>query len=173
MGELVKYDLAPLTLAFLKGLLTPSLQETVNYVNAALLAKERGIKVIESKSTQSEDFANLLSTEIRTDAGASRVDGSCVTRRDPRIVRIQEFPVEVIPAGHLVMVRSQDAPGFIGRVGTILGQHRINIARMTFGRTAPGGGPLKVLNVAQPVPDDVVRELTQVPHVTTVRVIKL
>ena len=173
IGELVKYDLAPLTLAFLKGLLTPSLQETVNYVNAALLAKERGIKVIESKSTQSEDFANLLSTEIRTDAGASRVDGSCVTRRDPRIVRIQEFPVEVIPAGHLVMVRSQDAPGFIGRVGTILGQHRINIARMTFGRTAPGGEALNVFNVDQPVPAHVVRDLPRLPRDTTVGVIKL
>lgn len=173
VGELVKYDLAPLTLAFLKGLLTPSLQETVNYVNAALLAKERGIKVIESKSTQSEDFANLLSTEIRTDAGASRVDGSCVTRRDSRIVRIHEFFVEAIPAGPMVLIQTLDTPGFIGRIGTILGQRGINIARMTFGRTKPGGEALNVFNVDQPVPEDVVRQLKAVPHVTAVRVVTL
>jgi len=173
VGELVKYDLAPLTLVFLKGLLTPSLQETVNYVNAALLAKERGIKVIESKSTQSEEFANLLSTEIRTDAGASRVDGSCVTRRDARIVRIQEFPVEAIPSGHMVLIQTLDKPGFIGRIGTILGQHGINIARMTFGRTKPGGEALNVFNVDGPIPADVAQALKAVPHVTAVRVIKL
>ncbi|MBI4227266.1 MAG: ACT domain-containing protein, partial [Candidatus Omnitrophica bacterium] len=173
VGDLVKHDLAALTIAFLKGLLTPSLQETVNYVNAALLAKERGIKVIESKSTQSEDFANLISTEIRTEAGVSRVDGSCVTRRDPRIVRIQDFTVEAIPHGPMVMIQTQDTPGFIGKVGTILGAHRINIARMTFGRTRPGGEALNLFNVDQPVPPAVVQELKAVPHVTAVRVIKL
>lgn len=173
VGDLTKYDLAALTIAFLKGLLTPSLQETVNYVNAALLAKERGIKVIESKSTQSEDFANLISTEIKTDQRISTVEGSCVTRRDPRIVRIQDFTVEAIPQGHMVMIRTQDTPGFIGKVGTILGAHKINIARMTFGRTKAGGEALNVFNVDQPVPAAVVQELKAVPRVTDVRVIKL
>ena len=173
VGDLVKYDLAPLTLSFIKGLLAHSLQETVNYVNAALLARERGIKVIESKSTQSEDFANLIASEVRTDRGALHVDGSLLTRRDARIVRINEFYVEALPHGHMVILRTQDTPGFISRIGTVLGAHGINIARMTFGRTQPGGEALNVFNVDSPVPPKVVRELQAVPHVTDVRVVKL
>ena len=173
VGELVKHDLATLTLVFVKGLLTPSLQETVNYVNAALLARERGIKVIESKVAQSEDFANLIATEVRTERGVTQIDGSFLTRRDPRIVRINEFYVEALPYGHMVIIRTQDRPGFIGTVGTILGAHGINIARMTFGRTQPGGEALNVFNVDGPIPPAVVKELKATPHVTDVRLVKL
>lgn len=173
VGELVQYEVAPLTLAFIKGLLTPSLAETVNYVNAALLARERGIKVIESKSTQSEDFATLIATEVRTDHGPIEVDGALFTRRDPRIVKIQAFDVEALPHGHMVIVRNLDKPGFIGRIASIFGTHGINIARMTFGRTRPGGEALTVFNVDAPVPPAVVAELKGAPHVTDVRVVKL
>lgn len=173
VGELVKFDLAALTLAFIKGLLTPSLAETVNYVNAALLARERGIKVIESKSTQSEDFANLVASEVRTDQGSTEVDGCLFTRRDPRIVKINQFYVEAMAHGHAVIIRTLDQPGFIGRVGTILGKHGINIAHMTFGRTKPGGEALNVFNVDSAVPPAVVKELKAAPHVTDVRLVKL
>ena len=173
VGELVKYDLASLTLAFIKGLLTPSLAETVNYVNAALLAKERGIKVIEAKSTQSEDYANLIASIVRTERGVVEVDGSLLTRREARIVRINEFYVEVLPHGQMVLIRTADRPGFIGTIGTILGQHGINIAHMNFGRTKPGGEALNVFNVDSPVPPAVVKEIQAVPKVTDVRLVKL
>ena len=173
VGELVKHDLAALTLVFIKGLLTPSLAETVNYVNAALLAKERGIKVIESKSSQSEDFATLIATEVRTERGGVSVDGTLLTRRDPRIVRINEFYVEALPHGHMVIIRTKDRPGFIGAIGTIFGRHGINIAHMTFGRTQAGGEALNVFNVDSPVPPEVVKEIQAVPNVTDVRLVKL
>ncbi|MBI4313452.1 MAG: phosphoglycerate dehydrogenase [Candidatus Omnitrophica bacterium] len=174
VGDLVKYELAPLTLSFIKGLLTPSLQETVNYVNAAILARERGIKVIESKSTESEDFATLISTEVRTDRAKLRVDGAFVTRRDPRIVRIDEFYVEALPHGQMVIIRTKDQPGFIGKIGTILGANGVNIGRMTFGRTRAGGEALNVFNVDGLVTPEVLKKIkASLDPSDEVRLIKL
>ncbi|MBI3333038.1 MAG: phosphoglycerate dehydrogenase [Candidatus Omnitrophica bacterium] len=173
IGEIVRLDLAPLTIAFIKGLLTPALQETVNYVNAAVIAKERGIKVIESKATEAEDFANLIATVVETDKGNVEVDGTLFTRADPRIVRINEFHVDAIPSGAMLVVRNQDRPGMIGRIGSTLGSQGINIAWMTFGRKAQGGEAITVLNLDQVPTPQVLAEIRKLPDVLDAKLIKL
>lgn len=173
VGEIVRLDLASVTIAFIKGLLTPALQESVNYVNAALIARERGIKVIESKATESEDFANLIVTVVETDKGQVEVQGTLLTRTDPRIVRINDFYLEAIPSGVMLVVRNQDSPGMIGRVGTVLGESGINIGYMTFGRKAQGGEALLVINVDQPILQKTLDQIRRLPRVLDVKVVKL
>ncbi|MBI3318339.1 MAG: phosphoglycerate dehydrogenase [Candidatus Omnitrophica bacterium] len=173
IGDLTRLELAPLTIAFVKGLLTPALQETVNYVNAALIAKERGIKVIESKAAEGADFANLISTLVETDRGKAEVHGAFFSRTDPRIVQINDFRVEAVPSGAMMLIRNQDKPGMIGQVGTALGSKGINISSMTFGRKSQGGEALLVLNLDQSVTPEVLEAIKKLPGVIEVKLIKL
>jgi len=173
VGELTKFELAAATQAFLKGLLTPILQETVNYVNAAVLAKDRGIKVIESKSAEVQDFANLIVTTIETDRMRTEIHGTLFTRFEPRIVRIGEFRVEAVPSGWMLVVRNVDRPGMVGQFGTILGSHGINIGWMNFGRNRPGGEALMAFNVDQPIPAEVVEKIRGLSGVLEVKLVRL
>ncbi len=173
VGEITRLPLTPVTVAFIKGLLTPALQETVNYVNAGVLAKERGIKVIESKATEAQDFANLITTVVETDRGQTEIHGTLFTRTDPRIVRINDFYMDAVPDGSVLVIRNLDKPGMIGRVGSTLGARGINIGWMTFGRKAQGGEAMTVLNVDQPVSPSVLEELKKLPDVLDVKLIKL
>ena len=173
VGELVRLPLAPLTNAFVKGLLTHALQESVNYVNAGMIAKERGIQVAETKATEATDFANLIATVVETDKGKSEVDGTLFTRSDPRIVRVNEFYVDSVPAGAMLIVRNQDKPGMIGRMGTVLGSKGINIGWMTLGRKSAGSDALVVFNLDQMVPPEVMEEIRRVPSVLYAKQIKL
>ncbi|MBI1953074.1 MAG: phosphoglycerate dehydrogenase [Candidatus Omnitrophica bacterium] len=173
VGEITRLSLAPVTVAFIKGLLTPALQETVNYVNAGVIAKERGIKVIESKATEAQDFANLIATTLETDRGRTEIHGTLFTRTDPRIVRIDDFYMDAVASGSVLVIRNQDKPGMIGRVGSALGARGINIAWMTFGRKAQGGEAMTVLNVDQPVSPEVLAELAKLPDVLGVKLVKL
>ncbi|MBI3615278.1 MAG: phosphoglycerate dehydrogenase [Candidatus Omnitrophica bacterium] len=173
VGEIVRLELAPLTISFIKGLLTPALQESVNYVNAAVIAKERGIKVIESKATEAEDFANLIVTTVETDRKTTQVDGTLFTRSDPRIVRINDFHVDAVPSGAMLVVRNLDRPGMIGRIGATLGSKGINISWMTFGRKDQGGDAITVLNLDQVPSPQVLAEIKKLPDVLDATLVKL
>ncbi len=173
VGEITRLDLAPLTISFIKGLLTPALQESVNYVNAAMIAKDRGIKVIESKAVEAEDFANLIATTVETDKAATEIRGTLFTRTDPRIVQINDFHMDAIPSGDMLLVRNQDSPGMIGQIGTALGSRGINIGWMTFGRKSQGGEALVVVNVDQPLTGEVIGQIQKLPKVLEVKLIKL
>ena len=173
VGEIVRLELAPLTIAFIKGLLTPALQESVNYVNAAVIAKERGIKVIESKATEAEDFANLIVTTVETDRKTTQVDGTLFTRSDPRIVRINDFHVDAVPSGAMLVVRNLDRPGMIGRIGATLGNRGINISWMTFGRHTQGGDAITVLNLDQSPSPQILAEVKRLPDVLDATLVRL
>jgi len=172
-GETAKYDLSPITVAVVKGTLTPILQETVNYVNSLIVAKERGIKVDESKTTELEEYANLITLEIKTDKGVTSVTGTLFTKKDPRIVKINEFHVDAVPAGYMIVAHNIDVPGIIGKIGTILGNNNINIAGMTFGREKPGGKTLSVLNVDSLISDKVLDEIRKADNILDVTLVKL
>ncbi len=172
-GEVTNYDTAPITVALLKGLLTPIMGETVNYVNAQVLAKGRDIKVIESKTSEVEEFANVIATEVKTDKLRSIVEGTLFSKDNPRIVKIDEFYVDAVPQGHMVIVFNKDVPGIIGTIGTILGRNKINIAGMTFGRRKEGGRAITVLNVDSLVPDEVIREISSAENMYDARQITL
>lgn len=139
-GEVTRYSLKPLTTAFLKGLLTPICGETVNYVNAPAMAKERGIVVNEESSTQTEDFSNYIQVEVSKGSGdPNRMTGTIFGNKLTRIVNINEFwGLDIEPQGYVLVVKNEDRAGVVGTLGTILGDNKINIAEMSLARVEKG-----------------------------------
>ena len=172
-GDIIQYDLSPLTMALVKGLLSPILKETVNFINATSLAKERGIKIKEAKSSKEEEFVTLIQLEIKTDKETKRVAGTLSPNKQPRIVKVDDYYVELLPLGEMIVIRNWDKPGIIGNLGTLLGQHNINIAAMTFGRQTAGGKAITVLNVDSPVSSKVLEQIKKTENILAVKVIKL
>ncbi|MBU3958816.1 MAG: phosphoglycerate dehydrogenase [Candidatus Omnitrophica bacterium] len=172
-GDIIQYDLSPLTMALVKGLLSPILKETVNFINATSLAKERGIKIKEAKSSKEEEFVTLIQLEIKTDKETKRVAGTLSPNKQPRIVKVDDYYVELSPLGEMIVIRNWDKPGIIGNLGTLLGQHNINIAAMTFGRQTAGGKAITVLNVDSPVSSKVLEQIKKTENILAVKVIKL
>ncbi|MDD5669735.1 MAG: phosphoglycerate dehydrogenase [Candidatus Omnitrophica bacterium] len=172
-GEIIRYDLSPLTMALVKGLLDPILKETVNFVNAISLARERGITIKESKSPKEGEFVTLIQLEIKTDKEVRNVSGTLSANKQPRIVKLNDCYVEATPAGDMLAIRNWDKPGIIGNLGTLLGQHSINIAGMTFGRKSLGGEAVSILNVDSPVSAGIVEKIKNLENILAVKVIKL
>lgn len=172
-GEIIQYDLSPLTMALSKGLLAPIMQETVNFINAISIARERGIKIKESKSSREEEFVNLIELEIKTDKETKRICGTLSSNKKPRIVKIDQYYVELSPVGEMIFIQNWDKPGIIGNLGTVLGKHGINIAAMTFGRDKPGGRAISVLNVDSPVSAEILDKIKKLENILTVKVVKL
>ncbi len=172
-GDITAHDTAPLTMALMKGLLTPILHETVNFINARTLAKERGIRVTESKSSQAEEFVTLISLEVKTHKETHRIAGTLFSKSESRIVKIDEFYVEAIPMGCMLIMQNWDKPGLIGNLGTLMGEYRINIAAMSFGREKQGGKALTVLNVDTCVSSEVLEKIKALPHILSVKTVQL
>ncbi len=172
-GDICKHDTAPLTMALLKGLLSPMMRDTVNFINSVALAKERGIKVLESKSMQTEEFVNLVSVELKTHKETHKVAGTLFTKTEPRIVKIDEFFVEAIPMGCMVIIQDWDKPGLIGNLGKLMEEYKINIAAMSFGREKQGGKALSVLNVDTCITPEILEKIKAVPHVLSVKTVQL
>ncbi|NOX96733.1 MAG: phosphoglycerate dehydrogenase [Nitrospirae bacterium] len=172
-GEIINYDLAPITTAILKGLLEPILKEAVNYVNAPVIAKEREISVTETTSDTLEDFASLISLEVKSTQDKGSVSGTLFSRRDPRIVRLDGFHVDAVPRGYMLIASHEDKPGIIGKLGTLLGDGGINIAAMTLGRKAKGGNELTVLNLDGSVSEKILKDIEEIKEILQVRLAKL
>lgn len=172
-GEIIQYDLSPVTIALVKGILSPILKETVNFINAMLLAKGRGIRIEESKYSREEEFVNLIQLEVRTDKETVRVSGTLSPNKKPRIVKIDDYYVEVSPSGEMVVVYNWDRPGIIGNLGMLFGNHNINIASMTFGREKPQGKAITVLNVDSPVKGEVLEKIKRLDNILAAKLIKL
>ncbi len=173
VGEIVSKDVSPLTIALMKGLLTPILQESVNYVNAKFIAKERGINIVESKSSDIEDFANLITVEVETNKTKNLVVGTLFTKVDPRIVKVNEFYVDAVPSGCMLVISNIDLPGVVGSIGTILGESKVNIAGMTFGRIKEGGKALTILNIDCAASGEILERLKKSPNINDVKFVKL
>ena len=167
-GEILNYNVAPITIALMKGLLTPILQEDVNYINAPIIAKERGIRVVESKSSEVKDYTSLITLTVKTSEGQSNASGTIFGRQDPRIVRINKFTVEVIPEGHMLVVSNYDKPGVIGNIGTTLGNNNVNIARLHLSREQVDQQALVVLSTDTMASGDVINKLQSLPNIISV-----
>jgi D-3-phosphoglycerate dehydrogenase len=168
-GKVTEYDVTPLTTAMLKGLLTPILKDDVNFVNAPYIATERGIKVVESKSKTSEDFASLIKVRLKTLEGENIVSGTIFGNKFPRILRINDFYLEAIPEGHNLLMHNEDRPGVIGLIGTTLGKHGNNISRMQVGEQKDERRNVILLNTDTVVSDEVIEELRGLDVVFSVR----
>lgn len=172
-GDAAEIDAAPVTIAAIKGILDPILLETVNFVNAPFIAKERGIEIKETKSEDAGGYQSALVMKVRTDGVERELSGTLFSKKDPRIVKIDNFPVEIIPEGTLLYIENDDKPGVIGNIGTLLGENKINIARMHFGRESRGGRAISVVNVDAEVTEDLLRMIREMPNINSVKLIKL
>ena len=152
-GEFAQHPSQPLVIAALKGVLTSALGDRINYVNASLEAKGRGIRVLEVKDETSKDFAGgSLQLTTRGDQGGHSVTGAVFANGDLRITTIDEFPVNVSPSRHMLLTRHRDMPGIIGQLGSVLGEHNVNIASMQVGRRIVRGDAVMVLSIDDPIP---------------------
>jgi D-3-phosphoglycerate dehydrogenase len=172
-GEILNHNVAPITISLLKGLLEPILMENVNYINAPVIAKERGIKIVESKSSEMKDYTNMITLTVKTSKETSNTAGALFGKHDPRIVRINEFSVEIVPEGNILAVSNDDQPGVIGNLGTTLGKNKVNIARLHLSRDAEAKRALVVLNTDSAATKDVLEKLRKLPHVISIKPIKM
>jgi D-3-phosphoglycerate dehydrogenase len=172
-GEAAELTAAPITIAVLKGVLSPGMQENVNFVNAPFIAKERGIQVKEVKSKDSGDYQSLLGVRLKSARKELFVAGTLFSKNEPWILRIDNFNVEVVPEGTMLFMHNNDKPGVIGNIGTLLGSNGINIARMHFGRESAGGRAVSVVNIDSPVTDKIIADIRKLPNILDVKVINI
>ncbi len=172
-GEILANGIKPITTSILKGLLTPFVGETVNFVNAPVMAKERGIRVTESVREEAEDFTTLIALTVRSKMEQNYIAGTLFGRKELRIVKLNDFFIEAIPEGHILLVNNYDRPGVIGNIGTALGSKNINIATMQFGRDRMGGRAISLLHLDSPLPPGMLGEILRLPNIISVRQIEL
>ncbi|MCF8127751.1 MAG: phosphoglycerate dehydrogenase [Deltaproteobacteria bacterium] len=172
-GAITRYDSKPLTTAMLKGLLTPILKYDVNFVNAPYVAADRGIKVIESKTDTSDDFASLVKLTVRTLEDEHIVSGTIFGKKLIRILRINNFYLEAIPEGHNLLIQNENVPGVIGAIASTLGQSGININRMQVGEEKEHRENVIFLSVNEMVNDDIIVKMKNLKHIISVRRINL
>ena len=172
-GEAAERESRALTTAALRGLLAQLLDPSVNYVNAPAFARERGIKVIESRATQSSDYLNAVRVGVRTASRTTAVQGAVFGAETIRLTKIDGFRMEAVPEGHILMLHNRDVPGVVGRVGTLLGERGINIAGLELGRERVGGMAISLIHVDDAVPPDVLAELRKLPQIVSADVLRL
>jgi D-3-phosphoglycerate dehydrogenase len=171
-GEEIEGHTKAITVAILKGMLEPFLQQSVNYVNAPHLARERGITVSQASSLSS-DYPNLISCRAEWAGGSHTISATLFNDKESRIVQIDGYRVDVRPEGIILVIKNHDQPGFIGKVGTLLGQHDINIAIWRYGRDEPYGKAISFIGVDVDVPDDVIDTLSELELVMDVKKVLL
>ncbi len=161
-GELASNQSQPIVIAALKGMLSHALQERVNFVNASIEAKERGIHVIETRDESVKDYTGSLLLTAKGSLGEHSVGGALLGDHEMRIISIDEFPVNVPPNKYMLFTLHRDMPGIIGRIGSLLGDLNVNIASMQVGRKIVRGDAVMVLTVDDPLPENTVAEITKV-----------
>jgi D-3-phosphoglycerate dehydrogenase / 2-oxoglutarate reductase len=172
-GELTKKNTKLVTAAFCAGLLERALEEDVNIVNSELLLRERGIELTEESRSEPGAFSSSLSVEVASGGQTFEAAGTLFGNDMPRLIRLGESRLEAYLDGNLLIFTHTDVPGIIGAVGTIFGNHRVNIAQMSVGRTAPGGTAIGVLNLDSVPPAAALEEVSTHKDVQSVRVIEL
>ena len=170
-GEAAEMNVAPLTVAVLKGLLE-SMTDQVNMVNAPVIAQQRGIKVIEAKSSRTSDFASAIATRV---SGCENrlIVGAIFHGGQPRIVRIDDFMLEAIPEGATLLLHNRDQPGVVGAVGAVLGDAGVNISRMQLALVRERGEACMLVNVDSAPDAPVLERLRSLPHMISAQLVEL
>ena len=163
-GAAAELNIKPIVAAVLAGFLRVQ-SDTVNMVNAPFLAKERGMEVREVKTEKEGDYHTLIRVSVKTDAGERSVAGTLFSNREPRLVELFGIKVEAEMAGHMMYIVNEDAPGFIGRIGTLLGENAINIGTFNLGRRDAGGEAVLLLSVDSKVEMALLEQVRALPGV--------
>lgn len=172
-GADVDHLVRPVAAALLKGLLQWSGDESINYINAPLIADERGISVSQTKGVSSIDYPNLISCRVHWSGGKRTLAGVLFGGSEPRIVQVDNYQLDANPKGHVLVLQNRDVPGVIGQVGTILAAYDVNIGEWRMGRETPGGEALSFINLDNEPPPPVLQALEKISAITQVRLVKL
>ncbi|MGB3691168.1 MAG: phosphoglycerate dehydrogenase [Spirulinaceae cyanobacterium] len=164
-GELASNQSQPLVIASLKGLLSQALRERVNYVNAGIEAKERGIRIIETRDAEVRDYSGSLHLSALGSLGEHSVTGVLLADGEMRITNLDEFPINVPPSDNMLFTLHRDMPGIIGKIGSLLGSFNVNIASMQVGRKIVRGDAVMALSLDDPLPEGILAEITKVPGI--------
>ena len=167
-GAAAELNAKPIVAAVLAGFLRVQ-SDTVNMVNAPFLAKERGLEVREVKTERAGDYHTLVRVSVKTSTGERSVAGTLFANAEPRLVELFGIKVEAELAGDMLYVVNEDAPGFIGRIGTLLGENAINIGTFNLGRRSAGGEAVLLLSLDNPIPAEVLEQARKLPGVKTVK----
>jgi D-3-phosphoglycerate dehydrogenase len=172
-GGITNYDLSPVKVSIISGLLRQMTDEKINLVNANFFAAQRGLKLAEEKELTCANYPNLITLKVNTDAGTTTISG---TLRDSatHIVQINDFWVDIIPAeGYLLLCDHLDAPGRVGAIGTVLGKAGINISAMHSSRQKRGGKQLTILVLDEPPTGEQRKKILALPDVYTAKLVKI
>lgn len=169
IGEALQEQVRAITVALLKGILTQTGDEAINYINAPLVAHNRGIRLTQASGLVRPDYPTLIACRVHGGGEEQVIAGSVFGGVEQRILQIGDFRTELKPAGIVLYVRSIDIPGVIGYIGTLLGRHKINIAAMDNGRIEVGGAALTLITIDTLVSDEVINQLVADEYVEDVR----
>ncbi len=164
-GTVADLETTYITRSLLAGFLQPRVASTVNEVNAAMIAKERGITFGEKFSTQTHGYANCISLTVHGENKTFTIKGTHIPNYGDRIVHFNGFSIDFAPEGYLLYIQHQDKPGMIGKVGNVLGNHQINIATMQVGRQEAGGKAIMMLSLDKPLNDALLEKLTEIEDI--------
>ena len=172
-GEVARHSTKLITAAFAAGLLEYRLAQNVNIVNAELLARERGIEIVEQSSAKKGDFSTLIRAEVVTEKKSYTAAGTLFGNQYLRLVQLGPYHLDTFMDGVMLIFTHRDVPGLIGFIGTILGKHQVNIAQMTVGRQMAGGEAIAVLNLDSQPPEEAIKEVRAHPQISSLSVVKL
>ncbi len=172
-GDISAVDIRPLSMTFMAGILKPILGEKVNLVNAPFLARERGVKVSETKRETCDIYASALEAVIVTEKSETSIAGALFLGGTPRIVSLNGFDLEAITEGSMLVFSNDDQPGVIGKLGTILGNAGVNIADFQLGRQRKQGKAIAIVRVDDVIPDAVLAEIRKLPFIHFARQVRL
>ncbi|MFC7394177.1 phosphoglycerate dehydrogenase [Scopulibacillus cellulosilyticus] len=172
-GELMDLETTPLTRGILKGVLSYYLSTKVNFINAAFMAKQHDIAYTVEKKPYHQSFTSLITLHVKTGNHERVIAGTLIEGYGPRIIRVGDYNIDISPEGHLLFVHHHDRPGLIGRVGSILGEHDVNIATMQVGRKSAGGQAIMMLSVDKKIEKDVISHLEKIDDIISVQEIDL
>jgi D-3-phosphoglycerate dehydrogenase len=170
-GEVAEVDCRPVGAAVLKGLLASVMETPVNTVNAPILARERGINVVEVKTRRSGGFTNALRVQFVAPTGTNYLEGAVFGPDVIRLVQFDGFHFEAVPEGNILILHNRDVPGVVGNVGTFLAKQGINIARLELGRV--GGEAISFIHVDSPLDAPQLDELRRLPDITAATMVRL
>ena len=131
-------------------------------MNAPDLAKQRGVQILEQKKSKSHGFTNLITVSIETSRSEKSASGTLLNGLGPRIVKVDQYSIDLNPKGHILLVQHRDQPGVIGQVGTVLGNHQINIATMQVGRETIGGQAIMMIRIDKSASNHVLKQLREI-----------
>lgn len=172
-GEVARRSTKLITAAFAAGLLEFRLAQDVNIVNAELLARERGIEIVEQSNPKKGDFSTLIKAEVATDKKTYTAAGTMFGNQFLRLVQLGAHHLEAYMDGILLIFTHRDVPGLIGFIGTIFGKHQVNIAQMNVGRQVPGGEAMGILNLDSMPNEEALQEVRRHPQISSLSVVKL